>query len=46
MAGFWGESHFRAMAGKGEMRCRDFIGVQKMPTEKESKNRLPGNIAG
>ncbi len=41
MGDFWGESHFRVMAGKGETRCGEFIGMQKMPTEKQAGNGLP-----
>jgi hypothetical protein len=38
---FWGESLFEEIAGKGEMRCGDFIGVQKMPTKKRAGSGLP-----
>jgi hypothetical protein len=30
MAGFWGQSHFRAMAGKGEMRCGNYYAIRNM----------------
>ena len=37
----WGESHFEARAGKGDLRCGDFIGVQKMPTKKQAGSASP-----
>jgi hypothetical protein len=38
---FGAQSLFEAMAGKGDLRCGDFIGVQKMPTKKRAGSGLP-----